>query len=54
LAAHPDLYVDTDEMVRLKIKDGMVELGSLNCPGFAVGAQPDFSAMEKMHKSRWR
>ena len=54
LAAHPDLYVDADAMVRLKIKDGMVELGSLACPGFAVGAQPDFSAMEKMHKSRWR
>lgn len=36
-AAHPDLYLP-DHGTRLRIMDGMVALGSLDRPGFAVGA----------------
>jgi hypothetical protein len=48
LAAHPDLYRRADGVVRLRIEDGRVALGSLDCAGFAVGADPDFSAMRPM------
>jgi hypothetical protein len=45
LAAHPDLYERSHGAVRLAIRDGRIALGSLDCPGYASGAQPDFSAM---------
>ena len=48
LAAHPDLYRRADGVVRLRIEDGRIALGSLDCAGFAVGADPDFSAMRPM------
>jgi hypothetical protein len=53
LAAHPDLYHRAGDQVRLTIKDGLIALGSLNGPGYAVAAEPDFSALEAMPKSRW-
>lgn len=38
LAAHPDLYHRQDGVVRVRIRDGRLAIGSLRCPGFAVGA----------------
>jgi hypothetical protein len=54
LKAHPDLYHRENGKVRLRIENGALALGSLACPGFAVGAMPDFSAMETMPASAWR
>jgi hypothetical protein len=48
LAAHPDLYRRTPGGVRLSVSGGMLTTGSLNQPGFASGAHPDFEAMEEM------
>jgi len=45
LRAHPDLYERSHGAVRLKIKGGRIELGSLACSGFASAALPDFSRM---------
>jgi hypothetical protein len=45
LAAHPDLYERSHGAVRLRIADGRIALGSLQCAGFASGAMPDFGAM---------
>jgi hypothetical protein len=48
LRGHPDLYHRADGVVRLTIRDGKVALGSLDCPGFAVAAEPDWEAMRAM------
>jgi hypothetical protein len=48
LAAHPDVYEDSHGAVRLRIHGGQIALGSLNQPGFASGALPDFAAMEPL------
>lgn len=45
LAAHPDLYERSHGAVRLRIEQGLIALGSLQCAGFASGAMPDFAAM---------
>jgi L-alanine-DL-glutamate epimerase-like enolase superfamily enzyme len=45
LQAHPDVYVRSHGAVRLRIEQGRVALGSLDGPGFASGAMPDFGAM---------
>jgi hypothetical protein len=46
LAAHPDLYEDRHGAVRLRIRDGQIALASLDVPGYASGALPDFGAMQ--------
>ena len=33
-------------VARLTIRDGRIALGSLDCPGFAVAAEPDWAAMQ--------
>jgi hypothetical protein len=44
--AHRDLYEKVDNYpARLKAPGGRLALGSLNVPGFAVGAEMDFRAM---------
>lgn len=48
LAAHPDLYRDLEGVTCLRVEDGQLALGSLACPGFAVGAEPDWSAMRRI------
>jgi hypothetical protein len=53
LAAHPRLYRESHGRVRLDIRGGKLALGSLGCPGFAVGARLDFSAMTPMPKPSW-
>jgi hypothetical protein len=47
-AAHPDLYVLERGPARLRIARGRLSLKSLDCPGFAVGAEMDFAAMRRM------
>lgn len=44
--AHPDLYERSHGAVRLSIRSGRIELGSLTCHGYACAAEPDFSAMQ--------
>lgn len=46
--AHPDLYSRSSGPVRLRIDDGRLQLGSLGCPGFAVGADTDFASLRRM------
>jgi L-alanine-DL-glutamate epimerase-like enolase superfamily enzyme len=48
LTAHPDLYERSHGAVRLKIRNGLIAIGSLNCPGFASGAMPDWKQMREM------
>lgn len=48
LAAHPDLYHRSHGAVRPLIRDGMLALGSLDCPGYASGALPDWAALARM------
>jgi len=45
LDAHGDLYERSHGAVRLRIADGRIDLSSLDCPGFASAAMPDFDTM---------
>jgi hypothetical protein len=46
LAAHPGLYHrEPGKAVRLKVGAGKLDLSSLDCPGFAVGAEMDFKSL---------
>ena len=48
-AAHPDLYEMKDgKPARLRAIGGKLALGSLDVPGFAVGADMDFGSMTPM------
>ena len=49
VAAHPALYERQPGMpARLRVRDGALALGSLGCPGFAVGIDLDFTALRAM------
>ncbi|MDB5486864.1 MAG: mandelate racemase [Reyranella sp.] len=49
VAAHPDLYErQSGKPARLKVSNGTLALGSLGCPGFAVGVDLDFAALRAM------
>ncbi len=48
LAAHPDLYQRSHGALRPAIRDGMLAIGSLDCPGYASGALPDWEALPSM------
>ncbi|MEO7115777.1 MAG: enolase C-terminal domain-like protein, partial [Caldimonas sp.] len=54
LQAHPDLYVEEDRRVRLKIVGGRLAIGSLECPGFGSAVVPDLSTTAAMPKSEWK
>lgn len=45
---HPDMYVRRGDEWFLKIQDGAVECGSLQCPGFGVRDEPDWPSMQEM------
>ena len=45
LVAHPELYVASHGSVRLAIRDGRIALDSLDAPGFASGAEPDWASL---------
>ncbi|HEX9395202.1 MAG TPA: enolase C-terminal domain-like protein [Burkholderiales bacterium] len=46
---HPDLYERSHGAVRLKIAKGTIATKSLDCPGFASRAMPDWNAMRSVH-----
>jgi hypothetical protein len=48
LSGHPDLYERSHGAVRLKISHGNISLKSLQCPGYASTALPDWNAMKEM------
>ncbi|MCF3932694.1 mandelate racemase [Acuticoccus sp. M5D2P5] len=48
LAAHPDLYNNTHGAVRVRIEQGQISIASLDQPGLAGGAEPDFAALKPM------
>src|SRR5713226_9263449 len=48
LTAHPDLYEKSHGAVRVKIRQGMMSMQSINCPGYASRAAPDWGAMRAM------
>jgi hypothetical protein len=48
LAAHPDLYQTSHGSVRLAISNGSIALGSLEIPGYASGAEPDWTTLDPM------
>jgi hypothetical protein len=48
LAAHPDLYERSHGAVRVKIADGELAIGSLDCKGYASAAMPDWTSMKEM------
>jgi hypothetical protein len=45
LTAQPGLYRGERDKVRLAIRDGVIDLGSLAAPGFASRAQPDWTSL---------
>lgn len=47
LAAHPDLYERSAGAVRVWIEDGMLAIGSLDCPGYASRAMPEWNSMRR-------
>jgi hypothetical protein len=53
LDAHPDLYVEENRRVRLRIEHGRIALGSLDCPGFGSAVVPDLSTTAPMPKADW-
>ena len=48
LAAHPDLYRQLGDTVALRIEDGQIQMASLSCTGFAIGAEPDWPSLQEM------
>jgi len=48
LNAHPDLYEQSHGAVRLRIREGRLALGSLDCAGYASAAMPDWQAMSAL------
>jgi hypothetical protein len=51
LAAHPDLYERSHGAVRVRIEDGMLAIGSLDCAGYASLAMPDWGTMREMTRT---
>jgi hypothetical protein len=48
LEKHGDLYERSHGATRVKIQNGIVQTGSLDCPGYASRAMPDWKAMKAM------
>jgi L-alanine-DL-glutamate epimerase-like enolase superfamily enzyme len=48
LNAHGDLYERSHGAVRVRIRDGSLQIGSLDCPGYASRAMPDWQTMRRM------
>jgi hypothetical protein len=51
-AAHPDLYADAGQGIRLNILNGDLLTGSLHCAGFATSVHPDWSALRPLEQSK--
>ncbi|MGE0310971.1 MAG: enolase C-terminal domain-like protein [Lautropia sp.] len=54
LDAHPDLYERSHGAVRVRIREGMLAIGSLSCAGYASGAMPDWTTMRPMALDGWK
>jgi L-alanine-DL-glutamate epimerase-like enolase superfamily enzyme len=52
LAAHPDLYINDRNSIRLSIHDGDLLTGSLTAPGFATSVHPDWSALSPLQQPK--
>jgi L-alanine-DL-glutamate epimerase-like enolase superfamily enzyme len=52
LAAHPDLYANDGNLVRLSIHDGDLLTGSLTAPGFATGVHPNWPALSPLQQPK--
>jgi L-alanine-DL-glutamate epimerase-like enolase superfamily enzyme len=48
LDSHPDLYEHSHDAVRLRIEKGMIRMASLDCPGYASRAMPEWKSMRRM------
>ncbi len=53
LAAHPDLYHEQNGRVRLRIRGGQLELGSLAAPGFGSAVAPLLDGTAPMPRADW-
>ena len=51
-AAHPDLYADAGQGIRLSIHNGDLLTGSLNATGFATSVHPDWSALSPLEQPK--
>jgi hypothetical protein len=51
-AAHPDLYADAGQGIRLSIHDGDLLTGSLRTTGFATSVHPDWSALRPLEQPK--
>ncbi|OAF03550.1 hypothetical protein AYJ54_03255 [Bradyrhizobium centrolobii] len=49
-AAHPDLYADAGQDIRLSIHNGDLLTGSLTATGFATSVYPDWSALRPLEQ----
>jgi len=49
-AAHPDLYADAGQGIRLSIHNGDLLTGSLHATGFATSVHPDWSALRPLEQ----
>jgi hypothetical protein len=49
-AAHPDLYADVGQGIRLSIHNGDLLTGSLHAAGFATSVHPDWSALAPLEQ----
>jgi len=47
LKSHEDLYERSHGAVRLRIQNGNIRINSLDCPGYATRAMPDWQEMRK-------
>ncbi len=47
---HPDLYQRRGDEWFLHVRDGRVDCGSLQCPGFGVWDEPDWASMTDMRQ----
>ena len=52
LAAHPDLYERSHGAVRLQIRNGRLNIGSLAAVGFASGAYPEWGGLTPLLAAR--
>jgi len=53
MEAHPDIYADTPRGPRLAIREGLLEIGSLDVPGLGATTEPDYAAMAPMPAAAW-
>jgi hypothetical protein len=53
LRAHPDLYRLQNGRVRLRIENGLLRIGSLECLGFGTPVEPDLSGTPRMPPADW-